>query len=190
MSNNCVITSLLAAIGVSKLLSTFDPNYARTPTLSNGNLTGYPVDSVHEARSISVMQPGKKYYWEIHLDSMDNPNVAFGPIIGIVASGSTAWNNSSGESWGGCSNGTIYHNGTNSGLPPPQAYASTGMTYSVLLDLVAGTMTVYHDGSYWFKVTGIQLIPYVALVTAPSNIANKLTANFGSSAYTYPQLAV
>jgi hypothetical protein len=154
-------------------------------TVSDGSLlvsrtAGGPSGTGSTLGTIGVSSG--KYYWEIYVNATPNP-ASIG--IGIVPNNfnyTTGWVGDSSASTGYWGNGSLYGNTTGGGTVPSY---TTGDTIGVALDMDAGTVRFYKNGSAASNnitgVTGI-MVPAVAIY---DNVTASLIANFGQRPFAY-----
>lgn len=148
--------------------------------LSNSNLTATFSGSAGGVRATTGKSSGK-WYWEVTVTSWGSP----GPATIGVADSSAALTTILGNDihgWSYNSNGNEFHNAS------ATAYAATfttGDVIGVALDLSAGTITFYKNGtSQGVAYSSLSGTLYPACSNGNSS-ALVLTANFGATAFAY-----
>ncbi|MFZ2306845.1 MAG: SPRY domain-containing protein [Rhodoferax sp.] len=145
-------------------------------SLSGGNLTATQTSTAGMVRA-TVGKSSGKWYWEIKPTSTQNN-------VGVAKATASLSNYVGGDAngWGLYSaDGKVYNN--NAGGPPYTTYGN-GDTLGFALDMDAGTLTLYKNGSLiGVIVTGLTGTIYPAWGNAGS--ADSCVANFGAAAFDY-----
>lgn len=147
--------------------------------LSNGNLTAACPMSNGLVRSAHPITSGK-YYWEVKLE-----NIGVAGFVG-VATNLASYNSLGGDFYGWsyyCGDGTKFNNGSYT------AYGATPALNDIIgvaLDMDVGTVEFFKNGvSQGVAFTGLAGFMYAAVGGASNGVSSTLTANFGSTAFTY-----
>lgn len=152
-----------------------------TITLSNGNLTA-ACSSVGfgAVRSVRGVSDGK-YYWEVTIQTANARE-----LVGVI-DGASVINTILGTS--ATSYGYFGFDGTKRNNASSTAYGATfgnGDIISVLLDMDAGTLTFWKNGStQGTAFTGLTGTLYAAFSGGSASFTEQGTVNFGASAFTY-----
>lgn len=186
-----IINPIFLSSGTSIVATTWDPaNKGVNSVLSNGNLTATSGSSTSAVRSVLGVASGK-YYWETLISAIGGtsfPGIVNGSfaITGSDVVGTVV------NSWGYDSLGRVWNNGVT--VTTFSSYAA-GARLSWAIDAILGSLWVAINGVWQnsgnpgagtgaIVAGGMTGTEYAAF---SDNVAGGVsTANFGSSAFTYP----
>lgn len=153
---------------------------AATITLTNGDLTAESDGSTVDAVRTTISKATGKHYIELFLNVKGGLSLSVGArtsaettaqLVGATASG-----------YGYTDTGEKKTNGVDSGYGTAPA---TGQTIGVLLNLTDGEISfTLENVNQGVAFTGLSGTFFIAFSSGFS--ANRITANFGASAFTYP----
>lgn len=154
-----------------------------TVTLSNGNLTAQvtPTGSRAAVRATNSKASGK-WYWEVTINAVSVADVG-------VANSTMPLTNYIGQdnnSWGYLSSGTkVFSDGGTGGVAYGASF-TTGDVISVAVDLDAGTISFYKNGtSQGQAFTGLTGTLFPAVSNSGTGTTSTFVANFGATPFLY-----
>jgi hypothetical protein len=148
-------------------------------TISNANLTATATSTTKNLGRANKSESSGKWYWEI---TVNNANAALSVGFTTSASATNIILGSDAYGWG-WNGAAILHNNANVLTVPSYA---TGDVLGIALDLGAGSVTFYKNGSSVGTVSSISGTLFPAWSrSGTSSSTGQVTANFGASAFTY-----
>jgi hypothetical protein len=154
-------------------------------TLANGNLDYSHTVSAWDACTGSICIASGKWYWEVTVATWDGTGAPF--LIGIANTSQdvNAELGQSANSWVYLPTGQKRYNGSSSSYG---ASLATGDVVGIALDMDAGTLTFYKNGSSqgqaFTSITG-NISPAVGVFGNTSQ-SGAYSCNFGQRAFAYP----